>query len=296
MGNIYLVCEGTPAGLDERVLNALVVQHHNLSVQVVPAGGSKGLGSIRAYLAGGLHDTAIRVGDRDHTVSRAEANAEWAVPDANQYHWRRHEIENFLLHPGVLLALADDYRASGSAWAATWPATDPDALALLTTVATPLLEDHVGEVLRAELAGQLSAIGSQFGPPRPGPVAGAAAPVQAAWVAALQAEAMRLRGAFAAAAAHRALDPANIAARYATLLTQCQASLFLPPGDFLVEMGGHELMSALANHLQATGMPPGFSSSILESELLRVLGKTYEPGITYQPDDFQDLATILAQY
>jgi hypothetical protein len=47
---VFLVCEGYNNGLDNRVLDALVIQQHNLSVQIVPAGGSGGLGSVALYL------------------------------------------------------------------------------------------------------------------------------------------------------------------------------------------------------------------------------------------------------
>jgi hypothetical protein len=61
-------------------------------------------------------------------------------------------------------------------------------------------------------------------------------------------------------------------------------------------MGGHELMAALAAHLRGVGAPTGFTDTFLENELLRVLTPIYQPGTIYQPDDFQELATILAQY
>ena len=40
---VHLVCEGEETGLDNRVLDRLVVQFYNLPVQVTPAGGSSGL-------------------------------------------------------------------------------------------------------------------------------------------------------------------------------------------------------------------------------------------------------------
>ena len=41
---VFLVCEGETTGLDNRVLDRLVIQFHNLSVQIAPSGGSGGLG------------------------------------------------------------------------------------------------------------------------------------------------------------------------------------------------------------------------------------------------------------
>ena len=100
----------------------------------------------------------------------------------------------------------------------------------------------------------------------------------------------------AAAAALPDFEPAAIGTRYKTLRAQFQAPDFLTSGQFLIDMGGHELMAALAARLRGIGAPSAFTSSFLEEELLRVLTQIYQPGAIYQPDDFQELATILQQY
>ena len=170
-------------------------------------------------------------------------------------------------------------------------------MTLLQTAAALLLENHVAEVLRVELLRHSTAAGNlQFGAIRPPAPPGASVPGQAAWVPALQQEAARLCGVCTVAAALPALQPAAIMARYQTLLAQFQAPDFLTSGDFLIDMGGHELMAALAVHLRGIGAPPAFTDSFLEEELLRVLTPIYQPGAIYQPDDFQELAAILGQY
>jgi hypothetical protein len=115
-------------------------------------------------------------------------------------------------------------------------------------------------------------------------------------VPALQQEAARLCGVCTAAAALPEFQPAAIANRYQALLAQFQVPAFLTSGDFLLDIGGKELMVALAGHLRGFGVPPGFSTSFLQEELLRVLTPLYQPGVIYQPDDFQELAAILGQY
>ena len=55
-------------------------------------------------------------------------------------------------------------------------------------------------------------------------------------------------------------------------------------------------MRALTAHLRGIGAPAAFTASFLEEELLRMLIPIYQPGVIYQPDDFQELATILRQY
>jgi hypothetical protein len=71
---------------------------------------------------------------------------------------------------------------------------------------------------------------------------------------------------------------------------------FLTSGDFLIDMGGHELMGALAAPFRGVGAPPAFTDSFLGEELLRVLPPIYQLGTIYQPDDFHELAAILRQY
>src|SRR5262249_46338676 len=101
---VHLVCEGGNTGLDNRTLDRLVVQFYNLSVQMAPSGGSGGLGAVRVYLLNrSANDVAISVEDRDYFRTRAEAHAGWGNLAANGYIWRRHEIENYLLHPRVVL-------------------------------------------------------------------------------------------------------------------------------------------------------------------------------------------------
>jgi hypothetical protein len=261
---VFLVCEGHNNGLDNRVLDPLVIQYHNLTVQLAPSGGSSGLGSVAVYLRTLAHNNvAITVEDRDYHRSRAQANAQWGNLQATGYTWRRHEIENYLLHPPIVLALFDNLRAAGVAWAAALPSTEADTLVLLQTVAAPLLENHAAEVLCVELR-QHSITGGnlQFGPARPPAPPGATVAGQAAWVLALQQEAARLGGACTAAAVHPSVQPGAIAARYQVLLAQFQMPAFLTSGEFLLEMGGHELMAALAAHLRMLGgrpaLPTGF--------------------------------------
>lgn len=294
---VHLVCEGANTGLDNRILDRLVIQFHNLAVQMAPSGGSGGLRAVRVYLLNRAPgDVAISVEDRDYYRTQSQAHANWANQAATAYVWRRHEIENYLLHPRIVLALFDDYRAAAVPWASTLPTTEASAFALLQTVAAPLLENHAAEVLRVELLRHSTAQGNlQFGALKPPALPGTTVAGQAAWVPALQQEAARLCGVCTAAATLPDFQPAAIATRYQTLLAQFQAPQFLA-GEFLLDMGGHELMAALAARLRNIGAPQGFTDSFLEDELLRVLTPIYQPGAIYQLDDFQDLAAILSQY
>jgi hypothetical protein len=197
----------------------------------------------------------------------------------------------------VLLALFNDLRATGLGWAASLPATEALVLTQLQAVATGLLENHAAEVLRVELLRRAVEGGNLgFGVIRPGAPPGQTVAGQAEWVPALQMEADRLRASCAAAACRTELQPDAIAARYQDLLAQFEAPPFLASGRFLFDMGGHELMAALAANLRGAGAPSAFTERFLADELLRVLIPIYEPMVIYNPDDFHELATILAQY
>jgi hypothetical protein len=294
---VYLVCEGFLQGLDRRVLRALVVRFHNLAVLIEPAGGSKGHGAVRAYLENRSPlDVAIAIEDRDYRP-RTAAHDTWTNQAGRSFIWHRHEIENYLLHPRVVLELFNDFRSAGAAWANSLPATEADTSTLLQTLAAPLLDDHLAQVLKDELVREINRIGSlSFGPPAPAPGAGAHAPGQAQWLPVLQQEAIRLSQTCANVAAWPGLQPAEIAARYQALRVQFPPSAFLHSGDYLIDMKGKDLLATLSRHLGSFGAPARLNQDALANELLRLLERIYQPNSIYQPDDFVELAAILRQY
>jgi hypothetical protein len=222
------------------------------------------------------------------------ADDTWANRGRRSFIWRRHEIQNYLLPPRVVLELFNEFRAAGAAWAKSLPATEADTAGLFQTRARPLLEDHAAEVLKDELVQLLNGVGSvRFGPPTPKPPAGAHVAGQAEWLPALEQEANRLCHTCTAVAALPQLQPGAITARYHALLAQFQDPAYLPSGQFLLDMGGKELLKALTGYLRDLGAP---SKLKLEDELLRILTPIYRPGVLYHPDDFVELAAILQQY
>lgn len=290
---VFLVCEGPPGGLDDRLLDRLVVQRHGLTVVVKAIGGSDGLGAVSGFLRAQNYptDVAVAVRDRDYWTAFADADASWANTAGHRFVWRRHEIENYLLHPAAVLRLFDTYRLT-QPWAAALPTTEPAVLALLQQIASPLIENHTGEVLKAELVGHADRSRLRFTPPKLG---GSPFLSQAVWLPALQQEASRLSAACQTAAALPAFQHHLIAIRFSSLLAQFQLPAFLSGGDFVRDMGGHELVRALESRLRLFGAPPQTDQAVAD-DLLESLDKVYTPGITFQPDDFQQLATILAQY
>src|SRR5436190_892381 len=79
VANVFLVCEGPANGLDQRVLDALVIQMHGLRAQVIATGGDRGLGSVRAYLHHPPRAIALSIEDRNYRPG-PEAEQTWANP------------------------------------------------------------------------------------------------------------------------------------------------------------------------------------------------------------------------
>lgn len=225
---VYLVCEGPRGGLDDRVLDSLVIQHHALVVQIEPAGGRQGHGAVRTYLESRPsppNHVAITVEDRDYR-SRKTADDTWANQNAKGFIWRRHEIENYLLQPPVVLELFKDFRKAGSAWANSLPDTETDVSGLLQTLARPFLEDHTAELVKGEMVRLINVTGSlSFGPKRP-ILPGAHTCGQAQWVQALEQEAARLCQTCSAVAALPGLQPGAVTALYGFHLAQCKDPVF----------------------------------------------------------------------
>jgi hypothetical protein len=163
----------------------------------------------------------------------------------------------------------------------------------MQSLSAPLIENHAGHVLADELFSLLDALGLRYRVPTPAASGGLPAPGEAEWLPALQEEAVRLTSACNAATILPDLQASAIQRRYNDLKSQFTAPTFLTSGDYLIDMGGHELMAALRRHLNGIGAPGNFTQELLADELLRILRGIYQPNSIYQPDDFAELATIL---
>src|SRR5580693_6577259 len=101
MGDVYLVCEGPTDGLDVRVLDALLAQKLGAYVRIEAAGGDKNLAGVRAYIEARGLGIALAIEDRNYR-SREDSEATWSALKPKLV-WHRHEIENYLLEPSVVL-------------------------------------------------------------------------------------------------------------------------------------------------------------------------------------------------
>lgn len=308
MADVHLVCEGPADGLDVRVLDAVVAQILSVPVLISAAGGDSSLGSVAAWLEeksrrqlsdGSLSRptaSALCIQDRNYRP-RTEAQVGWNRSDAKRLIWLRHEIENYLLEPLVVLATFDSFRRTVIApWAHALPTDAPAVTGLLASLAQPQLEDHVGQLVLAELWAAKGAAGeTNFNLSRPLPSSGAVHPGRSEWLSALTQEVARLKGDFIAIGNLKILEALEIQARYDALLAALQAAAFISSGAYLSDIGGTELLGALHAHLHTAGAAR-LSREDLENELVEALARTYRPNSVFYPDEFQMLAERLTRF
>lgn len=310
MADTYLICEGPAHGVDLRVLDMIVAQRlcAGVNVKIVPSGGDSGLNAVRVHheeksrrvrtagkkrgKLGPPDDTAFSIQDRN-VRPRAEAEASWQLASNKSFIWRRHEIENYLLAPRVVLEAFNSLRTSpkyvNSPWVANLPVDESGMSSLLMDLARPLLENHAGELLRYEL--DLSLKRSRaFSIGNPGKSTQSWTKTQ--WLAHLHQEGQRIQSECAAVTTLPDLAPVAMNQQYDAIFARVADPQFLLRGEFLEEMGGHELMSALVMYLHSLG-GRNISANELEEELVKAIGTTYQPGL-YNPDDFAELAAKLS--
>ena len=111
------------------------------------------------------------------------------------------------------------------------------------------------------------------------------------WVEAFCAEAERLARDCEAVAALPQLRPDSIRARYDDLLAGATDPSFILSGDFLLDMGGKELLSAVTQHVRALGAT-ALSNEDFQEELVVAVAREYREGL-FEPDDFAHLAQRL---
>jgi hypothetical protein len=242
-----LVIEGEAGSLDYRLLHRLLVDCARVDgLTLRPAGGDATVRAVVAHLRGHEGGTVLGLVDRnrgggestDHVVVLA-----------------RHEIENYLLEPGVVLAACEVLRTAPSAGCTpALPADEAAVLDLLGELAAPLVPLHclrqVEALLRARIGAALGDLGrTSYSAPRPNDGSAAAC------LASLEQEARRFVAACAAAAELADLAPAAVRALWTPEHARLTASEFLASGQFLVELDGKQLLAALVAKLQATGRP-----------------------------------------
>lgn len=280
MPELLLVCEGTPTSLDVRVLEiALKPLTGRVSVRVYPAGDAKGRGMLCDAL-GIPSNQSLEIKDRDF-LPRATT----LVLQPRVLRWRRHEVENFLVDPDVVLVALTLLRrdADAPAWLATLPVDRVGVVDLLANIARPLLPRYVGGLITSELARRCTLDNpTTFRRPRP------PTDTADAWAAALTTEATRVRQGCGALATDSDLDPATLDARYRARLRSLEGSAFLTSEDFVLDMEGKCLRDGLLQVLRQAGARR-LSANDLDTLLLQGLEELIGRGHCFAPDDFGEL-------
>lgn len=288
MPEIHLVCEGEEDSLDLLVLNAIIGQRFGLFVTIWPGGGDAGLGSVCRHLERSAPRgarVALEIQDRNFR-SREEVEVCWQDASGRKLVWRRHEIENYLLAPRVMVGAFETIRRDvGARWAQELPRDEAGAAQLLVGLAGSLLERHVAGVLSWELYLETTEGNpAAFRMPRlrdPG----AARPARGDWIAALQGEARRVREACSRLCELPALEPDAIEDRYDEILARVKHPRFMDEGDYLLDMEGKQLMRMLLAHLKGRGASR-LKRADLEKRLVDALEAAYQPEELFAPDDF----------
>ncbi len=288
----FLVCEGALDGLDNRVLDAVLVGALNIFVEIHPAGGGTSLEWLRNWLArdGSL---ALSVEDRNFRPD-AEAARGWADTAVQRLVWRRHEIENYLLAPPVVSAAFGRIRATVSQpWTSLLPADPKAAANLLRDLAQRLIPDQAGHAACDELHRLVrSSAGLSIRRPTPPVAPGSDCPAASEWRDAIQQEAARLRSECDKARTLGELQDSAVRARYDMVLDRFHHPEFLAQDRYLQELGGKEILAAMAKHVGSL-CGGQLRRQDLENELVRALADTYQPDTLFQPDCFHELADRL---
>lgn len=301
---IHLVCEGPADGLDVRVLNLIIAQKLGRPVQVTPTGGESSLRSVRTWLEersrtelpngtrSDPHDRAYAIEDRNFRPA-AQIEDLWQQPDQKRWIWRRHEIENYLLDPRLVAHAFQEIKKAPIAqkFADQLPDNGEKALNLLQQLAHVMLENYVGQLLCQQLSfykGDTTNTNLSC----PLRLAGSPYASRADWLNYLQIECERMKEACRLVNGDTQFDLPGIEADYDHLLAEVNKPEFLRE-QFLIDMGGYELMDALLYHVKQNIGVARLTYAVFTDELIKALDALYQPGF-FVPDDFSELADRLS--
>ncbi len=233
-------------------------------------------------------DRALYVEDRNFRPL-ADAQASWLQTAPTGLIWRRHEIENYLLEPRVVLRAFPNLRATvPQPWVAALPDSLPDVETLLLKLAMPLLEHHAGTALFYELYWkQRQACLTDWTLPKVPCKPGGPHSDRQQWLTALSAEVTRVSQAAAAVGGLPFLAAPQVEARYDAILNDLRQPAFVASQGHLTDLEGKRLLAELLSYFHALGGKIG--QDTLEDELLPALENEYLAGGLFQPDEFAEL-------
>lgn len=292
MANVYLICEGPSDGLDVRVLDKLIAQKLGVTVQISPAGGDRGLRSVAVYLEeqskqrfGGkqISDQIFTIEDRNYSPWQKAVDS-WDT-GSKRLIWRRHEIENYLLAPGVVTTAFGLLCQANASLSTVLPQNSTDTERLLQALAEPMLEDHAGWLTHYRLLETLNPLALNLSG------LGGALGSRQTWLAHLRQECARLNRSGADLAVLPALTQPEVEKYYDQQLTQLKQPAFLASGQYLIDLRGKELLQKLLQWVRQQALPT-LRAADFQAKLIDALEQEYQPGY-FAPDDFNELAARL---
>jgi hypothetical protein len=298
MREVWLLCEGKEGSLDEQVINALVIQPSGLDTRLVPAGGDSSLPLAKQLLpqiaiprtpSGRLRERRIlTVRDRNfEALSKVEAS--WNDIACSELIWRRHEIENYLLHPLAVYRAVNALRLGNPPFAQA-----DDARVLLIEIGRSLAAHHAGILLaekyglecKTRLDRQDFSIPKQW---RKLSVSASGTEAQRRWVTEIRRALSQFRNNYHRCGRVRAVPSVEVRRRYDEELRKFMAEEYLDDLRFLEEFEGKALLARLRERLRSD-FRLGPTEETLTTELLKQLKVGYISGdIQFGPDEFAGL-------
>jgi hypothetical protein len=280
----HLVCEGES---DRRLLEQL---YDGREIMVEDVSGEGSLRGAAAYLRQ-RGRKVFTVRDRNfRPLAETEACFQ---PDyaGNHFTWRRHELENYLLEPPVLLACLQDLAPEAHPRADLYPVlpgTQEEAWQLLERAARGLIEDQAGRYANWLLHWRVREALPQSFPLRPS----REIRDRAAWERELMDQAADLRRHQPELVALMGLTDDEVCQVYADCLAEYNASDFWSERRYLRDFGGHELVRWI-HHWLDVHRPGGYKATDLEQDLARTFVALWDEARGQpewlQPNDFAAL-------
>ncbi len=280
----YLICEGD---FDERMVTA-VLHKQGITIETIPAYGTKNLGAVRTYLQEQAKSHPFyTIRDRDYS-SFNEAKQSWQA-GSTQFMWHRHEIENYLLDNRVIARAFAAINQSPlfKPKATPLPENPHEMLAILQDIARPLLAHHAAQIVCQQLDLKV----------RLGTMAcGDKIPLQPEkCLDYLQAQLADRKVNNETLTRDIVKYETDLKDKYHQLLQQVLAPTFLQPGEngFLYDVGGKELIKALC----VAKINPVLKAPLGIDDFTELLFESFQveadqPDFIW-PDDFVTLAQRL---
>jgi hypothetical protein len=307
MRELILLCETAAVPPDDieadpsfeiRVISDLVnANSPKEEIQVQGCGGCRGLGAVAAYLekARGRHAVAAYVQDRDY---RPLKWAEDSYTDGKRgFMWRRHEVENYLAEPEVVVQAMETLRASLTelpsgppSWADALPVRVQAVHEVLSDCARQRAVVEAASMTLWSLQGDIDCMGRvQVRQPVLVHPSGA---LFERWecVSAIRRECERVITGARTLQNRAVLDPDQAERRYEAILAEISTVEYRAQRRFLRDFGGAELLTSFHRWLsQSCGVRIRRQRLMTELALAAPAVYTNNPRL-FDPDDFRELA------